>query len=848
MSPCPGYHLLVARLRERGLVVSEHDGRVTARCPNHPDRKPSLGVIVGDDGGPIPTCFAGCSREDVLAAVGLRWVDVLPKGTNRNGATKARSKKIKTNPARRFKTLEEAINATAQRIRGRPYKPDYYRDDFAEVRFDLSDSKTFRPFSWTKDGWAERDPDGLLPLFPDPMLADASIVQVHEGPKCCRIARALGFVTTTSAHGSFSPHKTYWSPLAGKTIPCFPDADDSGERFLDQVGAIVTSLDPPATVRVVRLPDLPEGGDIEQFVEDRRTNGKDDDAIRAEIEAYIELAEDWEPREDPQPSATATSDDGAFSTAAHDTAFAPFVPLTDWAAPEMPPNLIGGPLGDQALAVQEASETPLALSVLSGLAVISTVAQRRYVVSLPGGHHEPVNIYVAPIASSGERKSGVQKMMTAPLVRWERERREVMQSEIEEAKSRQATYDAQIKSLRQKAAKAKQTEFDRLQAEIEEIEKERPDVPRPPRVFTSDCTSEQLATLLADNDENFAVLSDEGGIFATAGGRYSGGIANLDIYLQAWSGSFVRVDRGSKPSIALDHPTLTIGLCVQPDVIREVFARSEFVGRGLVSRFFWWWCNSELGRRKHETKSVPTDVMQSYEHAIFSLLDRPRNDRHESGRYVLIPEPKAEGMLLEFVRHALEPLLVQEGRLGSPDSLRSWGSKMTGGVYRLAGLLHCNRYAVDENEPPERHRIAVEEAATAIELAHLLIAHAQAVFIGDQTDPTRLLACRIWRWILSKGHDQFRERDCFSACRNRQVSTMADFIPALDLLCEHGHLARTYPAPGTQGGRQSVVFVVNPEAVKFESDSANGSNGLSQDEPVSGGFARSAQRSPEVCV
>ncbi len=299
----PGYHLLVARLRERGLVVSECGGRVKAHCPAHNDRKASLGVIVGDEGGPIPTCFAGCSREDVLAALGLTWKEVLSNGSSHKRVTKARTKTERTKPAR-YKTIVEAINATAQRIRGRPYKPDYYRDDFAEVRFDLSDSKTFRPFSWTKDGWAECDPDGLLPLFPDPMLADARIVQVHEGPKCCRIARALGFVTTTSAHGSFSPHKTNWSPVAGKTIPFFPDADDSGERFLDQVGAIVTSLDPPATVRVVRLPDLPEGGDIEQFVDDRRTEGKDDAAIRAEILAYIEQAEQWRPSEDPQPSAT----------------------------------------------------------------------------------------------------------------------------------------------------------------------------------------------------------------------------------------------------------------------------------------------------------------------------------------------------------------------------------------------------------------------------------------------------------------------------------------------------------------------------------------------------------------
>jgi putative DNA primase/helicase len=53
-------------------------GRWMALCPAHPDRKPSLSIRVG--GGKILLhCFAGCSADSVLAAVGLTWRDLYSK-------------------------------------------------------------------------------------------------------------------------------------------------------------------------------------------------------------------------------------------------------------------------------------------------------------------------------------------------------------------------------------------------------------------------------------------------------------------------------------------------------------------------------------------------------------------------------------------------------------------------------------------------------------------------------------------------------------------------------------------------------------------------------------------------
>lgn len=50
-------------------------GRYMARCPAHPDRRPSLSVRDGET-RVLLHCFAGCQTEDVLAALGLGWRDL----------------------------------------------------------------------------------------------------------------------------------------------------------------------------------------------------------------------------------------------------------------------------------------------------------------------------------------------------------------------------------------------------------------------------------------------------------------------------------------------------------------------------------------------------------------------------------------------------------------------------------------------------------------------------------------------------------------------------------------------------------------------------------------------------
>ena len=50
-----------------------------ACCPSHDDKSPSLTIAEKEDGRILLHCFAGCSADEVLCAVGMELKDVMPE-------------------------------------------------------------------------------------------------------------------------------------------------------------------------------------------------------------------------------------------------------------------------------------------------------------------------------------------------------------------------------------------------------------------------------------------------------------------------------------------------------------------------------------------------------------------------------------------------------------------------------------------------------------------------------------------------------------------------------------------------------------------------------------------------
>jgi len=487
-------------------------------------------------------------------------------------------------------------------------------------------------------------------------------------------------------------------------------------------------------------------------------------------------------------------------------------PLDDPEPPAMPPRLLDGWLARMAEEIAEATETPIELPALLCLSAVATAAQGRFSVRPEPGYFEPVNLWTAPAMKSGQRKTAVHKLATGPLVDWERAERKRTAEERQKAESKAKTLQTRITRLRAKcAAEDDPQKRDELQKEIEGVEASVPRVPVPPRLFTQDVTPEHLGTMMTEQNERMAILSDEGGIFDVLAGRYSNGVPNLDLFLQSHSGAPVRVDRGSRPPVVLDHPLLTMGLSPQPDVLKALSTKPGFRGRGLLARFLYALPKSRMGYRALEPRRIPDDVALRYADGLLALLRVTlRYDAAAETAYphVLALDGPAYGVWKDHQRR-VEVQLREGGRFAG---MTDWAGKLPGAVVRLAGLLHCVRWVQEPGNPVDRP-IDADTMERAARLGDILADHALAVF--DLMDGGGALeaARHIWRHVQERTLTDFTFSELWHPLRGT-FRTTADIEPAIDVLLDHNLILPTEERRPGKRGRRGRRFRTNPRALE----------------------------------
>jgi len=299
--------------------------------------------------------------------------------------------------------------------------------------------------------------------------------------------------------------------------------------------------------------------------------------------------------------------------------------------------------------LSRSTETPIELASMTLLAVIGAVSQKKYEVEIKPSYREPVNIWVLSILPPGSRKSSVYSEIISPLKKWEEQQKTLLEADIRIQISRQKTIEAKIKHLRFLAAKSKDP-IDEIHEQIVLLEKELENVPIIPQLWTSDVTPEYLANLMSLNGDSMSILSDEGGIFDILAGLYSNGRSNIDLFLQSHSGSSVRIGRQSKPPIFLKKALLTMGLTIQPHVIKNACKNASFRGRGLLGRFLFVMPKSNIGYRTLEESAMDETIKILYEASILSILNHPFHTNDQWRQHTLKLEPEALQKFQEFSR------------------------------------------------------------------------------------------------------------------------------------------------------------------------------------------------------
>ncbi|MGH7883655.1 MAG: DUF3987 domain-containing protein, partial [Candidatus Dormibacteraceae bacterium] len=340
--------------------------------------------------------------------------------------------------------------------------------------------------------------------------------------------------------------------------------------------------------------------------------------------------------------------------------------------PEFPAYVLPPWLVSFISALAESTQTPIDLAGMLALDVLSTAAGGRVQLRINSDWSEPLNLYTAVALSPGERKSSVFRAMTKPLLEFEKQMVVEKSYELSQARARRRVREKALEAAQNAAARAEGMEQEKLleRVDIAALELQDAIVPAEFRLIADDATPESLATLIADQRGKMAVLSPEGGIFGQMAGRY-GNQPNLDVYLKGHAGDLLKVDRKGRPSEYIEEPALTVGLTVQPEVIRAMAVQPGFEGKGLPARFLYSMPVSRVGSRKIEVAPVPEQVAQEYASELKLLA---RNLEQLPQLYILTVSKRAQAMLDDF-RRELEPKLGDDGELGH---IRYWGCKLAG--------------------------------------------------------------------------------------------------------------------------------------------------------------------------
>jgi putative DNA primase/helicase len=472
---------------------------------------------------------------------------------------------------------------------------------------------------------------------------------------------------------------------------------------------------------------------------------------------------------------------------------------------EIPADILPGYLGEYAAALSRSTQTPPAFSVAGILAVLSVCLQRKYKIQAyeSGDYTEPINVWTLNLSPPGTRKSAIVSACIAPLNDWQRQKAIELAAEIRTNKRTREVFSKRIEALTKAIASHKIDEADRnkLMADIDELDAKMPMEVFPPTLMLTNVTMEALQGMLADHGGKAAIVSDEGGIFATITGLYSGGRFSVDDLLSGHSGGMIGVLRQKRRAFIKDT-AVTMGLSVQPGVLADMpeQTRKKLHGVGMMGRFLFFYPESNLGfRDSYKNEPVKDSIKERYYTEIIKLLNIvvPVDELGMEIPQTLKLSHESREIWLAF-SDQIEKRLRPDGDLCD---LSDWAGKLPGQMARVAGLLSV---AIN----PGSSIIEAEYMARAAYLGDLLASHAMAAYgiIRDDGDTD---AAAIYRWMLKLQQPQFTEYECqhhFRKWKKDRLDSAFSELHRRNILSESIKVST--------GGRDSIIRKINPAVTK----------------------------------
>lgn len=489
------------------------------------------------------------------------------------------------------------------------------------------------------------------------------------------------------------------------------------------------------------------------------------------------------------------------------------IPLEGEILPSFPVDALPKVLKDYVASVAESTQTSIDMAAAGVLAVISACMRNLYKVEGKSDWWEPTNIYVLIVAEPSERKTAVISLLKKPIDEFVGEYNKEHKVEFEMSKAvkqrLENTKNRLISATKKKGAPDTPAEDfnDKLQEVIEQLVNFKEQ--KPMRIYVDDTTPEKLVEILSENNNAISIISSEGGIFDVLSGTYSSKV-NIDVFLKAYSGERITVDRIMRDSVIIDDACLTILLTVQPVVISDFMSNKKFRHRGLTARFLYTNPKSQVGERSFYSLPIDPNLYEHYKNVIYNILSENRS----STPNLIKLTDEAKSVLTVFYDW------VEERLAGEFSVYGDWIGKLVGNTLRLAGILarasiikkDVGEAFLESDRPVEIDKHIMENA---VEIGKYFFLHAVSSYSAMGVHSEFKSALKALEKIRSNKEEKITRRGLMRICR--WISGAEEAQSILDTLedCGYVRIVTVENADRARGGRpKNAVYAVNPSLFK----------------------------------
>lgn len=485
-------------------------------------------------------------------------------------------------------------------------------------------------------------------------------------------------------------------------------------------------------------------------------------------------------------------------------------------------------------------QAPVSLVSSCALGALSLAGQAHGDVRRCAGLTGPIGLFLLVVADSGERKSTCDSYFFQPIRDFEREADEACKPLMLDYKAEMEAWEARRNGLKDRIRlfAKKGTPSGPAEAELRDLEQNKPEPPRVPRMIYNDVTPEKLRWNLAEGWSSAGVISSEAGlVLGSHGMGQESALRNLATMNTLWDGQTIQTDRRTSESFRVEGARLTMTLQIQGPAFRSFFDRAGDLARGtgFTARFLIACPESTQGTRLFRDPPDDFPGLNAFTERLKQMLERaPVMDKHGSLHPPLIDF--SEEAKHEWI-HFHDSVEVQLASGGKFEDVRDVASKIADNAARVAALFHLLEGVEGDIS------LATVKAACTITRWYLDEARR---FFGDLSIPDGIAkAACLEDWLLKRCQQVQMDRVSTQEVQQRGPNALREksvLDSAIQVLESHGRIRRV------QDGQRKLL-VINPGIMKpkepFENVPAEGRLTLAHGHRESSGNSSSESVEPD---